>query len=72
MSNFLPVQVHPAGDLEIKTDIVCSPEIFKALLSQYGKVFRLEHIVYDADKGSASVTWMPQKPIMLLKEKGEK
>lgn len=72
MSNFLPVQTHPAGDSEIKTDIVCSPEIFKALLSQYGKVFRLERIAYEADKGSASVTWIPQEPIMLLEEKGRK
>ena len=69
MSNFLPVQTHPGGDSEIKTEIACSPEVFKALLSQYGKVFRLEHLVYDADKRSASVTWAPQKPIMLLEEK---
>lgn len=72
MSSFLPVQTHPAADTEVKTKIVCSPEVFKALLSQYGKVFRLEHLVYDADKGSAILTWIPQKPIMLLEKKGEK
>lgn len=72
MTRFLPVQTHPAADTEVKTKIVCSPEVFKALFSQYGKVFRLEHLVYDVDKSSAILTWIPQKPMLFLDQDGKR
>ena len=72
MNGFLPVQTHPAADVEVKTKIDCSPEVFKALLSQYGKVFRLENLVYDVDRGSAILTWIPQKPVLFLDQDGER
>ena len=64
MSNLIPVQTHPAGDVEIKTKIACTPEIFKALITQNGKVFQLSHISYEPSKDSAILTWVPQLPVV--------
>lgn len=64
MANLIPVQTHPAGDVEIKTKIVCTPEVFRALLSQNGKVFRLSHLSYEPLKDSAILTWVPQLPVV--------
>ena len=71
MSELLPIQTHPAGDVEIKTKIVCTPNVFRDLISQNGKVFQLSHISYEPMTDSAVLTWVPQSPLPFIVESNE-
>lgn len=72
MSNLIPIQTHPAGDATIMTEINCLPEGFESLLTQRGKVFRLESIAYNPATKSAMVVWEPQKPVTIVQYGGAK